>query len=172
MAYFAAGRKCGGSAGEKETRVSEQWLIEHGYPALFLLSFLAATLLPLGSEWLLAALLIKGGDPAWSVLVATAGNTVGALTTYAIGLWGGPWLVRRVLRIDAVAQQRAERFFARYGAWGLLFTWVPIVGDPLCLAGGVLRIGFWRFLLLVGIGKFVRYLLVALLALEGARFMT
>lgn len=151
--------------------LSEQWLLEHGYLALFFLSFLAATLLPLGSEWLLAALVVKGGDPAWSVLVATAGNTCGALTTYAVGLWGGQWLFRRVLRIDAAAQERAERFFARYGAWALLFSWVPVVGDPLCLAGGVLRIGFWRFLLLVGTGKFIRYLLVALLALEGARLM-
>lgn len=152
--------------------MNEQWLIENGYLALFLLSLLAATLLPLGSEWLLAALVVKGSDPVWCVLVATAGNTCGALTTYAIGLWGGPWLVRRVLRIDAAAQQRAERFFGRYGAWALLFTWVPVVGDPLCLVGGVLRLGFWRFLLLVGVGKFVRYLLVALLALEGARYLT
>lgn len=149
--------------------MNEQWLLEHGVLALFLLSFLAATLLPVGSEWLLAALLINGSDPALSVLVATAGNTCGALTTYAIGLWGGPWLVRRVLRIDDVTQERAARFFARYGAWTLLFTWVPVVGDPLCLVAGVLRIRFWRFLLLVGVGKFVRYLLVALLTLEGTR---
>lgn len=151
--------------------MNEQWLLEQGVPALFILSFLAATLLPLGSEWLLAALLVSGSDPVTSVLIATAGNTCGALTTYTIGLWGGPWLVHRVLRIDDKARGRAERFFARYGAWTLLFTWVPVVGDPLCLVGGVLRIRFWRFLLLVGIGKFVRYLLVALLTLEGTRLL-
>ena len=90
----------------------EETRIAHGYPALFLLGFLAATLVPLGSEWLLAALVAKGFDPALLVGVATAGNTLGALTTYAIGLWGGPWLIEHLLRIDAASKQRAERLFS------------------------------------------------------------
>ncbi len=78
----------------------EQLLLEHGYPALFLLSFLASTLVPLGSEWLLAVLLLNGFDPFMVVPVATVGNSCGALTTYAIGLWGGPFLVQRFLRVS------------------------------------------------------------------------
>jgi len=147
----------------------EQWLLEHGYPALFLLSFLASTLVPLGSEWVLAVLLINGFDPSIVVAVATVGNSCGALTTYAIGLWGGPFLVQRVLRISPESQQRSECYFARYGSWALLFSWVPILGDPLCLVGGVLRTGFWRFILLVSVGKLIRYLVVAKLVLEGAK---
>ena len=149
----------------------EHWLLEHGYPALFLLSFLASTLVPLGSEWLLAVLLINGLDPSIVVAVATVGNSCGALTTYAIGLWGGPFLVQRVLRISPESQQRSEYYFSRYGSWALLFSWVPILGDPLCLAGGVLRTGFWRFIILVSVGKFIRYLVVAKLVLEGAKAM-
>lgn len=145
----------------------ESWLLENGYPALFLLSFLASTLVPLGSEWLLAVLLISHHDPLAVVLVATAGNTTGALTTYAIGLWGGPYLVQRVLRISQESQQRAERCFNRYGSWALLLSWVPILGDPLCLAGGVLKTGIWRFVLLVAVGKFLRYLVVAELVMHG-----
>ncbi len=149
----------------------EQWLLEHGYPALFLLSFLASTLVPLGSEWLLAVLLINGLDPSIVVAVATVGNSCGALTTYAIGLWGGPFLVQRVLRFSPESQQRSEYYFTRYGSWTLLFSWVPILGDPLCLVGGVLRTGFWRFIILVSVGKFIRYLVVAKLVLEGAKAM-
>lgn len=139
----------------------ENWLLENGYPALFLLSLLASTLLPLGSEWLLAVLLVNGFDPAGVVIVATLGNSCGALTTYAVGLWGGPFLVQRILRVSPASQRKAERSFDRYGSWALLLSWLPLVGDPLCLVGGILRTGFWRFLLLVMIGKLARYLVVA-----------
>lgn len=139
----------------------ENWLLENGYPALFLLSLLASSLVPLGSEWLLAVLLVNGFDPAGVVFVATIGNTCGALTTYAVGLWGGPFLVQRVLRISPSSQHKAERSFNRYGSWALLLSWLPLVGDPLCLVGGILRTGFWRFLLLVMMGKLARYLVVA-----------
>lgn len=145
----------------------ESWLLEHGYPALFFLSFLASTLVPLGSEWLLAVLLLNGFDAGGVVPVATFGNTCGALTTYAIGVWGGPLLIERVLRISPESQQKAEKRFARYGSWSLLFSWVPIIGDPLCLAGGVLKVSFWRFLILVAIGKFIRYVTVSKLVLDG-----
>ncbi len=149
----------------------EQWLLEHSYPALFILSFLASTLVPLGSEWLLAVLLLNGFDLPLVVLVATLGNSCGALTTYAVGWWGGPYLVQKVLRVSAEKQKRAEAYFSRYGSWALLFSWVPILGDPLCLVGGVLRTGFWRFLALVSVGKLVRYLIVAKLVVEGTKVL-
>ncbi|MCE5264446.1 MAG: DedA family protein [Deltaproteobacteria bacterium] len=145
----------------------EQLLASHGYPALFVLSFLASTLIPLGSEWLLAAMLINHHDPVMTVTVATSGNTLGALTTWAIGMLGGPFLIRRVLRIDAAAEETARRFYRRYGVWSLLFSWLPFIGDPLCLAGGIFKIGFGRFSLLVFTGKLARYAAVAFLTLEG-----
>ncbi len=149
----------------------ETILTDHGLPALLLLSFLASTLIPLGSEWLLAVLLLKGFDPLPAVAVATLGNTLGALTTYAIGLWGGPLLIRRVLRIDEASRQKAERVYARFGIWSLLFSWLPVIGDPLCLAGGVLRVGIRRFLLVVALGKLARYAAVAVMVLEGGKLM-
>lgn len=144
----------------------EQFLASHGQPALFALSFLASTLVPLGSEWLLVAMLAARHDPVLTVAVATAGNTLGACTTYAVGLWGGPVLIRRVLRIDEETERRADRLYRRYGTWSLLFSWLPVVGDPLCLVGGVLRVDFGRFALLVGAGKLVRYAVVAWLTLR------
>jgi len=143
-----------------------------GYPSLFLLSFLASTLLPLGSEWLLAAMLLQRHDPLTAVLVATTGNYLGACTSYWIGIFGGSLLAEKVLRIDASARARAERFFGRYGSWSLLLSWLPVVGDPLCLAGGLLRIPYLRFSLLVATGKLARYATVAWLTLKGMESVT
>lgn len=140
---------------------------ELGYPALFFLSFLAATVLPLGSEWLLVAMVAGAFDPTSSVLVATAGNTLGACTTYAIGLWGGAYLIHRVLRMDEASQTKAHRYYAKWGQWSLLLSWVPVIGDPLCLIGGIAGVRFPLFLLFILIGKFSRYAVLAWLTLQA-----
>jgi membrane protein YqaA with SNARE-associated domain len=132
-----------------------------GYASLLGLSFLASTVLPVGSEWLVVALLLQGFEPGSVVAVATGGNTLGAFTTYAIGLWGGQLLVRRFLRIDDRALSRAQRLYTRFGAWSLLLSWVPIVGDPLCALAGLFRTPWRRFALLVILGKLARYIAVA-----------
>lgn len=143
----------------------------YGYPALFAVSFLAATLLPLGSEWLLVAMVLQHFNPVSAVAVATAGNCLGALTTYGLGLVGSQYLVRRLLRIDPGRQQKAERFFQRYGSWSLLLSWLPVIGDPLCLVGGILKVPVSRFSLLVLAGKSARYAVVAYLTLQGASLL-
>lgn len=142
------------------------WLQQPGFPALFVLSFLASTLLPLGSEWLLALMLVKGHDPVTSVLTATVGNTLGACTTWLVGRYGGEWLLARLFRISPQQQQRAETWYQRYGIFSLLFSWLPVVGDPLCLVGGLLKIRFTLFLLLAGVGKLARYAAVAWLTMR------
>ena len=147
-------------------------LTAYGLPALFVLSFLASTLLPLGSEWLLIAMVLQRHDPLLAVLVATIGNYLGACTSYAIGIYGGDFLIRKLLRIGEAERARAERFFAKYGSWALFFSWLPIIGDPLCLAGGVLKIPFSRFSILVASGKALRYSAVAWLTLQGVQSMT
>jgi membrane protein YqaA with SNARE-associated domain len=146
-------------------------LASHGFVALFLVSFLAATLIPLGSEWLLITLLTGHADPLSAVSIATAGNYLGACTTYAIGIYGSTVLMEKVLRIDADKRLRSERFVVRYGSWALLLSWLPVIGDALCLAGGVLRIPFGRFSLLVAGGKAARYSLVSWLTLAGMQGM-
>jgi membrane protein YqaA with SNARE-associated domain len=142
-------------------------LTQHGLLSLFLLSFCASTLLPIGSEWLLVVLLLKGGEPLTAVAVASLGNSLGALTSYLIGLFSGRWLSENLLGISQKQQQRAGVWFARYGSWALLFSWLPLVGDPLCLVAGMLRHEFLKFILLVTAGKTARYALVATLTLTG-----
>lgn len=144
------------------------WLSQPGYAALFTVSFLASSLLPLGSEWLLILMLVKGYDPVSSVGIATAGNFLGAATTYLIGMYGGNWLVSNILRVSSGQQERARSLYQRYGAYSLLFSWLPVIGDPLCLVGGILRINFGTFSLLVVSGKFARYVVTAFVALRAA----
>jgi membrane protein YqaA with SNARE-associated domain len=145
----------------------EQFFLDHGLAGLFFLSFLAATLVPIGSEWLLVTLLFKTFDPITLVFVATVGNFLGACTTYAIGVAGGERLKRKVLRIDSATEERAAKMFRRYGTPSLLLSWLPLVGDALCLAGGIFRVGFGRFSLFVAFGKLLRYAGVAVVTLQG-----
>lgn len=145
-----------------------EWLAQYGYFSLFLLSFLASTLIPLGSEWLVVAMLLARSEP-WAVIaVATTGNYLGALSTYWIGLYGGEFLTRRVLRMDEKSTAQAEKFYDRFGSYSLFFSFLPVIGDPLCLVGGMLRVRFLRFSLLVVSGKLARYAAVAWLTLQGA----
>ena len=144
------------------------WLTSYGLLSLFLLSFLASTLIPLGSEWLLVAMILARHDPVQVVAVATAGNYLGALSSYGIGLYGGEFLKVRVLRLDEAATLKAEKLYRRFGSYSLLLSWLPVVGDPLCLVGGVLRVRLLRFSLLVFSGKLARYAAVAWLTLKGA----
>jgi membrane protein YqaA with SNARE-associated domain len=142
-----------------------EWLNQPGYPALFFMSFLASTLLPLGSEWLLVMMLAGGYDPVATVAVATFGNYLGAVVTYLIGLGGGIWLVEKVLKVSPPQQERARSYYHRFGRYSLLFSWLPFIGDPLCLVGGMLRINFGLFSLLVATGKCARYIVTAALTL-------
>jgi membrane protein YqaA with SNARE-associated domain len=139
----------------------ETVLVNWGLPALFCVSFLAATVLPIASEWLLAALVVQPVDITVAVVVATAGNTLGAMTTWAIGLWGGPWIMQRWLRISEKDRIRAESWYTRWGSWSLLMAWAPVVGDPLCLVAGMFNVPLTRFIPLVTAGKAGRYLVVA-----------
>ncbi len=140
----------------------ENFLLSHGLPALFCLSLLAATLLPLGSEWLLVALIIQGLPSAQLVAVATLGNVLGAFITYGIGIWGSGFFMKNFLRVDKEQTSRGVELYQRYGAISLLFSWLPIIGDPLCLAAGILRLRALRFLILVFLGKLSRYAVIAM----------
>lgn len=147
-----------------ERNILQDVLLHHGLLHLFGLSFLASTLVPLGSEWLLVAMVLQGGSLAELVLTATVGNCLGACTSYLLGLWGADWVQRNLLRLDQRDMGRAEKLYRKYGSWSLLLSWLPIVGDPLCFLGGSLRVQFLRFVVLVTCGKFARYLLIGWLA--------
>ncbi len=124
--------------------------------ALFLSSFVSATLLPGGSELLLFALLAESPELFWPALgAATLGNTLGGLSSYLVG--------RLVPQRTLPARQIA--WLQRYGAPALLLSWVPLVGDALCVAAGWLRIHPAPAAAYLAVGKGLRYLVVGYAAL-------
>lgn len=129
---------------------------------LFGSALLSSTLFPGGSEALLLYRLQQGADPLASVLVATAGNVLGSVITWVMGRFGRAALARSERAESRI--RRAETWFGRYGQASLLLAWLPVVGDPLCLVAGMLRVRFLNFLLLVAAGKLARYAVLAWLA--------
>lgn len=142
-------------------------LSDLGYAGLFISAFLAATILPLSSEIVLSALLLGGLSPTALVIVATTGNVLGSLTNYALGYWASKVMVKKWLRMSEDDFVRAEQRFVKYGMVSLCFAWLPVVGDPLTVMAGVLRIRLRWFLLLVTAGKFLRYVVISYLVLQA-----
>ena len=131
--------------------------------ALFFSALISATLFPGGSEALLLYRLHEGGQALSLVLIATTGNVLGSLITYGMGRLGNEAVHKKWLRMSEVQVDRGERWFGKYGRPSLLFAWLPVVGDPLCLVAGLLRCSLISFLILVTIGKLLRYTVLACL---------
>ena len=129
--------------------------------SLFLGAFLAATILPFSSEVMLATALTAGQFDEWLLVsVAAFGNTMGALVNWGIGRYLLHWADRAWFPFSQRQLARASGWFNRYGAWSLLFSWVPVIGDPLTFAAGVLKVRFALFLPLVAVGKSLRYMFI------------
>ena len=119
--------------------------------SLFISSFLAATLLPGGSEAVLFGVLKAHPQILWTALaVATLGNTLGGMASFGMG-----WLLPQTQQLKHVEKVR------HYGTPALLLAWVPLIGDALCLAAGWLRLNPWQAALYMAIGKFARYWMIA-----------
>ncbi len=136
-----------------------------GLLSLFVGSLLASTILPGGVEVLLYAMVASGRYSSWLLLaVAAGGNTCGGVLTYAVGLllskgaarvkYGQAWRARFQLGDSALARVR------RWGLPCLLFSWMPVLGDPLCVAAGYLRLPLLPSALMIALGKLLRYLVL------------
>ncbi len=137
------------------------------YLGLFLTALLAATIVPFSSEALLVAMQVSGGFPVAGLLAAASlGNTLGAVANWGLGRFCLQWQDRKWFPVKPRELARAGAWFNRYGIWSLLLAWVPVIGDPITLAAGVLRTRFLPFLVLVAISKTGRYA-VLLGAVEG-----
>lgn len=139
---------------------------EIGYAGLFLAAFLAATILPLSSEIVLTGLLLRGESPLALLTVATMGNVLGSLVNYALGYWASKEVIRKWLQMSEKEFVQAEKPFAKYGLLALLLAWVPIIGDPITVVAGILRVRLLWFVLLVAAGKGIRYVFVSALVLQ------
>ena len=154
-----------------------EWLAlpQFGLSTVFIVSFVSATLLPLGSEPAVFGLIKLNPELFWpAVLVATAGNTIGGAISWWMGLGAHKaWNKARKLRHQQETLparksmhnqsrwHRIARYWLRkYGAKACLLSWLPVVGDPLCAVAGWLRLPFWACVFYMAIGKFLRYTLM------------
>ena len=136
---------------------------------LFLAAFVAATLLPAQSELALAGLLAAGHKPVWLlVAAATAGNILGSAVNWLLGRCCVRFQDKRWFPVKKEKLNKARTWYRTYGRWSLLLSWAPVIGDPLTLVAGLLREPFASFILIVGLAKLARYLVVAGLVLPWA----
>ena len=131
------------------------------YFSLFLTAFASATLLPGGSEALFLYLLSEPLSPLALFFFATLGNTLGSFVNYLLGKYGMGFALKYHY-IKEKSLSKASTYFEIYGAWSLLFSWLPIIGDPLTLFAGIARYPLWKFLIIVGSAKCARYIFVYL----------
>ncbi|WP_373087816.1 YqaA family protein [Sneathiella sp.] len=131
------------------------------YGSLALSAFLSATLLPGTSEGLFAYYIAtESGSPMGLLLAAVIGNVAGSMLNWVLGRFLARFRGRKWFPVSEKRYDQAQRGFARYGQWTLLFAWLPVIGDPLTIVAGALRVPPLNFLFWVTLGKLGRYLLV------------
>jgi len=131
------------------------------YLYLFVIAFLSATLLPLGSEVLLLYNLSIDLNVYFLFLAATLGNTLGSILNYYLGYKGEEFLVRKkILKEEKIL--KTKKIFDKYGGYSLLFSWMPVIGDPITIVAGMLHYDIKKFIYLTLISKGMRYIFVIL----------
>ena len=131
------------------------------YFILFSTAFISATLFPLGSEALLIYDISQGHNIYLLLIFATLGNSLGSVVNYFLGLKGEEYLINKKL-LNEKYIIKAKTYFDKYGAWSILLSWLPIIGDSITFVAGVLKYDFKKFLILVVVAKFSRYLFLVL----------
>ena len=132
------------------------------YLTLFITALISATLFPLGSEALLIYDITQGHNIYLLLFFATFGNSLGSVINYFLGLKGEEYLINKKL-LNEKYISKTKTYFDKYGFWSILFSWLPIIGDPITFIAGILKYDFRKFLILVIIAKFSRYLFIAFL---------
>jgi len=129
------------------------------YFQLLIISFLAATILPLSSELVLSTMLLtESFDKYLLLVVASFGNIFGSSVNWYLGKKILIFKDKKWFPVNEKQIAKSEMYFKKYGIWSLLLAWVPIIGDPLTVIAGILKINFFTFLLLVSISKTSRYI--------------
>ena len=131
------------------------------YLSLFGISFLAATILPFSSELSLAGLISTSNfNNSLLLIAASLGNILGSVVNWFIGFYSRNFTSKKWFPFNELQITTSSKWFEKFGKWSLLFAWVPILGDPLTLVAGLLRVRFLDFIILVAIGKVSRYLII------------
>lgn len=146
-------------------------LVSYGLWGMFLSAFLAGSILPFSSEAVMVALIAVGVNPWLLLLTASAGNTLGGITCYSLGLVASPEWLQRTFRIKDKHMQRARALVDRWGFWMGLLCWLPILGSAILLTLGIMRSRPILTNLMMILGRTLRYALVLLSALGVIRWI-
>ena len=131
------------------------------YLSLLLISFLAATILPVSSELALATLINTNDHNSFVLIgIASLGNILGSIFNWLLGFYLFKFINKKWFPFKENQINAASRRFRKLGVYSLMFAWVPIIGDPLTFIAGILKVNFLLFLVLVTIGKISRYFFV------------
>ena len=145
--------------------------VEWGYIGLFIASFLGATIIPFSSELVFSLLIIKGYDFNLSLLIATTGNWLGGLSSYFLGRLGKWSTLEKYFRLK---KEKIVKFKTNIDKWGSLlafFCWLPVIGDPIAVGLGFFRTNYILVAMWMFIGKFIRYILWALVTYWGVSIL-
>ena len=134
-----------------------------GLLGLFIGTFLAATILPFSSDALYVAALAAGINPVATLVVGTAGNWFGGITTYFIGRLGKWEWIEKHFKVKPESMLKQKAYIDKYGVWMALISWVPFLGDVVALALGFFRTPAVQTIFLLGVGKFARFAVWTLL---------
>lgn len=132
-------------------------LINYGGPGMFVAAFLAGSFFPFSSEVVMLGLLAAGTDPSDLLLWGTAGNTLGSLFNYGVGSLGREEWIAQWTKVSPEKLEKGKRWVRDYGAWAGLLAWIPLLGSVITVAMGFLRVKLVYGMLMIGIGKYIRY---------------
>lgn len=143
------------------------FLAQYGYLGLFAASFLAATILPIGSEFVFSALIISKFDIWTCIIIASTGNWLGGMTNYYIGKLGRIEWAEKYLKISRDKIEKMQKFLSGKGAAMAFFSFLPVVGDLIALSLGFMRANIYIVNISMFLGKFLRYVLLAYAIVYG-----
>ncbi len=149
-----------------------QFLIDWGYGGMFISAFLAGTILPFSSEVVLLACVALGLDPLLSTLSTTLGNVLGGLTCYWIGRLGKMEWIEKYFRVSRKQLDKTARFIHGKGSWMALFSFLPVIGDALLIALGLMKANVWIVSAAMSIGKLIRYAVIVMTAIGTAQLIS
>ncbi len=140
-------------------------LLDPGYWGMFLSAFLAATILPFSSDVIYTIMLLGNYDPFWTTVMASLGNWLGGMSSYALG-YLGYWLwIDKYLGVAPVKIEKWMLRLQKFGPWPALLSWLPVVGDPIAIALGFLKLNPYAIAVLMLLGKTLRYVTIGMLIL-------
>jgi membrane protein YqaA with SNARE-associated domain len=138
-----------------------QFIAAHGGAGVLVVSFLAATIFPLSSEVAVYAALRLGMSPVEVMIFASIGNCLGVLFNYWLGRLGSETALKKVM--ESRGGRRATAWTERYGKWSLLLSWLPVIGDPLTIVAGMMRVHLLFFIAITFSTRIIRYGLIVIL---------